>query len=200
MPGRKAPRPGLLISKVFHTPWGSAAVRTRSGYTHSMRPVIWAVAILTVVGCQSSPAPAEKDDPKPAVTLSGPGSKFIEAILREDFTAAFDQVDSQNPDLRNPQALVAAYEAWLARNRRGENPQWRPAHATTDASAGAIPAESVVARLRDRGQMPAAGTPTVYWMKSEGQETTSVAIVILTEGSAPESKVQAAAFVAKGQE
>ncbi|MCE2939701.1 MAG: hypothetical protein ACK5XS_06615 [Armatimonadota bacterium] len=165
-----------------------------------MRPFLWALVALAVVGCQPSAAPEPTAEAKPAAPLAGPGSKFIEAILKEDFTAAFAQADSQNPELRNPQSLVAAYEAWLARNRRGGNAQWRPVTASAEASMGTLSAEAVVSLLRERGQLPAGDPVTVYWMLGADQAKTSVAIAILTDGTAPDAKVKAAAFVAASQE
>ncbi len=165
-----------------------------------MRPFLWALVALAVVGCQPSAAPEPAAEANPAAPLAGPGSKFIEAILREDFTAAFAQADSQNPELRNPQSLVAAYEAWLARNRRGGNAQWRPVRASAEASVGTLSAEAVVSLLRERGQLPAGDPVTVYWMLGPDQAKTSVAIAILTDGTAPDAKVKAVAFVAASPE
>ena len=165
-----------------------------------MRPFLWALAALALVGCQPSAAPEPAAAAKPTAPLAGPGSQFIEAILKEDFTAAFAQADSQNPELRNLQSLVAAYEAWLARNRRGGDAQWRPLTASAEASVGTLGADAVVNLLRERGQLPAGDPVTVYWMLGAGQAKTSVASAILTDGTAPDAKVKAAAFVAPSQE
>lgn len=206
MPGEKAPRPGLLIWKVFHTPWGSAIARTRNGYTHGMRWWLLSLSLLILAGCQPSATQAPSGDSpgqenkQAATALTGPGSDFIRALLKEDFTMAFEQVDRQNPDLQNPQSLVAAYEAWLARNRRGGDARWRPERASSEATSGTIPADQVVQRLRDRSQLPAGEPVTVYWMLGPNQAKTSVAIVLLTDGTAPNARVKAAVFVATSQE
>lgn len=171
-----------------------------------MRWCLLGLSLLLLTGCQPSPTsqtPAETEAPKDsgaAKALTGPGSDFIRALLIEDFTMAFGQVDRQNPDLQNPQSLVAAYEAWLARNRRGGDTRWRPEQASADPQIGTIEADAVVQRLRDRGQLPPGDPVTVYWMLGANQTKTSVAVVLLTDGTAPDAQVKAAVFVATSEE